>query len=88
MQLVGQIAESTISGVGRVTNEVRMARMEAAAVAAKVESAKRTIQSQAASFSVQAEASAVKAVEMMEGHVQQLVAHSDAQMSHVTREII
>ena len=70
-QLVGQIVESAISGVGKVADKVHMARMEAAAVAAaKVESAKETIQSQAALFSVQVEASTRKSIEVMEECVQ------------------
>ena len=71
-QLTERIAESAISGVGQVTDEVRKARIEAAAVAAEAESAKGTIRLQAASFSAQAEASAAKAVEVMEGRIQQL----------------
>ena len=40
--------ESAISGVGQVADEVRKARIEAAAVAAKAVSAKGTIRLQAA----------------------------------------
>ena len=58
-----------MSGVGQVVDEVRKVRMEAAVAAAKAESAKGTVLSQAASFSAQAEASAAKAVEVMEGRV-------------------
>ena len=58
-----------MSSVGQVADEVRKARMEAAAAAAEVESAKGAVLSQGASFSAQAEASAAKAVEVMEGRV-------------------
>ena len=69
-QLVECIAESAMSGVGQVADEVHKARMEAAVAVAEAESAKGTVLLQAASFSVQAEASAAKAVEVMEGCVQ------------------
>ena len=49
-QLARQIVESAISNVGRVADEVRMARMETAAMVAEAESAKGAIQSQSASF--------------------------------------
>ena len=41
-----------------------------------------------ASFFAKAEASAERAIEMMEAHVQQFVVHSDVQMSCVTGEVI
>ena len=66
-----------MSGVGRVVDEVRMARMEAGAANAQAESAKEMLHAQIASFFAQVEASAERAVEMMEGCVQQLVAYSD-----------
>ena len=76
-----------MSGVGQVADEVRKARMEAAAVAAEAESAKGTVLSQAASFSVQAEASAAKAGEVMEGRVQQLMHKSGVHMLRITEEV-
>ena len=51
------MAESTMSNVGKVVDEVRTARMEAAEAATKVESAKEILQTQTALLSVQAEAS-------------------------------
>ena len=86
-QLEERIAESAISGVGQVTDEVRKARIEAEAAAAKAESAKGMIRSQAASFSAQAEASAAKAVEVMEGRIQQLAHELGVHMSCVAEEV-
>ena len=82
-----RVAESAISGVGQVADEVRKARMEAAAATAEAESAKGTIHSQAASLSAHAEASAAKAVEVMEGRVQQLAHESGIHTSRVTEEV-
>ena len=62
--------QSAISRVGQVADEVRKACMEAVAAAAEAQSAKGAIQLQAASFSVQAEASTAQAISVMEGHVQ------------------
>ena len=59
-QLAERVAESAISGVGQVADEVQKARIEAAAAAAKAESAKGTIRLQAASLSAHVEASAAK----------------------------
>ena len=42
-QLAGQIAESTMSSVGKVVDEVRTARMEVAAAVAQAESTKETL---------------------------------------------
>ena len=61
--------------------------MEAVTVAAEAKSAKEQVLSQAASFSVQAEASAAKAVEVMEGCVQQLVLESGVHTSCITEEV-
>ena len=58
--------ESSIFGIGEVVDEVCKARMEATVAATEVESANGMIRLQAASFFVQAEASATKAVEVME----------------------
>ena len=68
-QLAECVAESVISGVGQVADEVQKARIEAAVAVAEVESTKGTICLQAASLSTQVEASAAKAVEVMEGCV-------------------
>ena len=57
------------------------------AVAAEAASAKETLQTQTASFSTQVEASAKRAVEVMEGRVQQLVLHTEAQMSPIAEEV-
>ena len=82
-----RVAESAISGVGQVADEVRKARMEAVTAAAEAESAKGTIRSQAASLSAHAEASAAKAVEVMEGRVQQLAHESGVHTSRVAEEV-
>ena len=58
-----------------------------AAAAAEVESAKGRIRSQEASFSAQAEASAAKAVKVMEGRIQQLEHKSGVHTSRVTEEV-
>ena len=86
-QLAERVAESAISGVGQVADEVRKARIEAAAAAAEAVSAKGTIRSQAASFSAQAEASAAKAVEVMEGRVRQFAHESGVHTSRVAEEV-
>ena len=86
-QMAERVTESAISGVGQVADEVRKARMEAAAAAAEAESAKGTIRSQAASLSAHAEASAAKAVEVMEGRVQQLAHESGVHTSCVAEEV-
>ena len=57
-QLAGQVTESAMSGVGRVADEVRTARLEAAAATAEAQSTKETLHTQTASFSAQAQASA------------------------------
>ena len=82
------MAESAMSSISKVADEVHMARIEAATVAAEAESAKGILQSQSASFSVQVEASAERAVERMEGCVQQLVLYTDAQTSRVAGKVI
>ena len=76
-----------MSGVGQVVDGVHKVRMEAAAMAAKVESVKRTVLLQATSFSTQVEASAAKAVEVMEGRVQQLAHESGVPMLCVAEEL-
>ena len=70
VQLAERVAESAVSGMEQIADEVRQVRMAAAAAAANAESAKEEFLLQAVSFSVQAEASAAKAVEVMEGRVQ------------------
>ena len=64
-----QKAESAMSRVGRVADEVREARMVAAASNAEAESTKETLHTQTASFTVQEEASVGRVAEMMEGRV-------------------
>ena len=62
--------------------------MEAAVVAAaEAENTKEILQSQTASFSAQVEASTERAVEVMEGRVQALASHTEAQMSHIAGEV-
>ena len=61
--------------------------MEAAAAAAKAESAQKIVLLQVALFSVQVEVSAAKAVEVIEGRIQQLVHESGVHMSRVTEEV-
>ena len=87
VQLAECVAESAMSGVGQIADEVRQVQMEAAAAAAEAESAKGTVLSQVASFIMQAEASAAKAVEVMEGRVQQLAHESGVHMSRVAEEV-
>ena len=82
------MAESAMSGIGKVADEVRVVRMEAVAAAAEAKSVKELLQTQTAPFSMQAEASAERATEMMEGRVQALASHTKAQMSRVTGEVI
>ena len=77
-----------MSGVSRVADEVRKVQMEAAVVTAQAESAKETLRTQMASFSVQAEVSAEQVAERMEGWIQALASHAEAQMSQVAREVI
>ena len=77
-----------MSGIGKVADEVRMAWMEVAVAAAEAESAKGILQSQSASFSTQVEASAERAVERMEGCIQALALHTEAQTSRITGEVI
>ena len=86
-ELAGRIVESAVSGIRKVADEVRVARIKVAEVVAKAGSVQGTIQSQVASFSAQAETSAAKAVEVMETRVQQLAAHMDVQMSCITVEV-
>ena len=87
-QLAERVAESAISGVGQVADEVRKARkLRRRRWLPKQESAKGTIRSQAASFSSQVEASAAKAVEVMEGRVQQLAHESGVHTSRVAEEV-
>ena len=62
-------------------------RMEAAAAAAEAISARGTIHSQAASFSAQAEASAAKAVEVMEERVRQFAHESGVHTSRVVEGV-
>ena len=76
-----------MSGVGRVADEVREARMMEAVANVEAESAKETLHTQTASFSAQAEASAGRGTEIMEGCVQQLAVHTDAQTLRVTEEV-
>ena len=64
-----------------------MAKIKAVEAAEKAESVQETIQSQVASFSTQAKLSTAKVVEVMEMRVQQLVAHTDVQMSCITTEV-
>ena len=61
---------SLIFGVGQVTDEVRMERMEAASAATDAQSTKGTVPMVAALFSAQANVTATKAVELMEERVQ------------------
>ena len=68
-RLAEEKAESAMSGVGRVADEVREARMMAAAANAEAESAKETLRTQTASFSVEAKVSAGRVAEIMEGRV-------------------
>ena len=56
-------------------------------MAAEAESAKGTIRLQAVSLSAHAEASAVKAVEVMEGRVQQLAHESGVHTSHIAEDV-
>ena len=65
-----------------------MARMEAAAVAAEVQSAKETLRTQTASFCAQEEASAKRVTEHMEGCVQALASHTKAETSRVVGEVV
>ena len=77
-----------MSGVSRVADEVRAARIEAAIVTAQAESAKETLRTQTASLSVQAEVSTERVAEWMEGRLQALASHTEAQMSQVAGEVI
>ena len=86
-QQAEQIVESAISGVGKVTDEVHMARMEVVVATTKMEHAKGEIQTQVASFSMQVDASATKAIEVMGERLQQLTSHTKAQMSCVAEEV-
>ena len=56
-------------GVGRVVDEVREARMMAVVANAEAESVKETLRTQTALFTVQAEASAGRVAEIMEGRL-------------------
>ena len=60
-----QKAESAMSGVGRVADEVCAARMMAATATAEAESTKETLHTQTASFIAQVEASAGQVAEVM-----------------------
>ena len=86
-QLAERVTESAISRVGQVEDEVQKACIEAAAVAAEAESIKGTIRLQAASFFAHAEATAAKAMEVMERRVQKLVHESGVHTSRVTEEV-
>ena len=86
MQLAEQVAESAMSGVGRVADEVHTTRMEAAAAIAQAKSAKETMRTQAALFSAQAEVSAEQVAKQMEGRLQALASHTKAQTFQVTVE--
>ena len=79
VQLAEQVAESAMSGVGRVADEVRSARMEARVATTQAKSAKETMRTQTASFFVQVEASAEQVAEQMEGRLQALASHTKAQ---------
>ena len=74
-------------GVGKIADEVHAARMEVATATAEAESAREMLHNQTALFTVQAEASARRVTEVMEGRVQQLAVHTDAQMSCITKEV-
>ena len=82
------MAESAMPVVIKVADEVHVVRVEAVVAATEAKSAKEILQAQIASFSVQVEASAERAVEMMEGRVQALTSHTEAQTSRVTGEVI
>ena len=63
--MVERHAASAMSGVGKVTDEVRKVHMDAATAAAEAKVAQGTVTSQVASFSVQAEVSAAQVVQVM-----------------------
>ena len=86
-QLAERLMESAISRVGQVADEVQKECIETAAVAAEAESGKGTIRSQVALLSAHVEATAAKAVEVMEGRIQQLAHESGVHTSHVAEEV-
>ena len=76
-----------MSGIRKVANEVWKARLDTAAAVVEAKIVQSIVASRVASFSAQAEASAVQAVQMMETRVQEMAAHSDAHTSRVAEEI-
>ena len=80
-QLAERIVESATSGVGQVTDAMRIARAEVVTVVANAQSAIGTLQTLATSLSTHRDVAAAKAMSEMEARVQQVASYSDAQMS-------
>ena len=72
---------SAMSGVGQVTNAVRVARAEAATAVADAQSAMGMVQTLTMSLSAHTEAATAKPMGEMEKRVQQVASYSDAQTS-------
>ena len=82
-QLTEQVAESAMSGVGRVADETRRAREVAEAAIAEAKSVHGEVQSKVASLTARADASAAHAVEVLSGRVQEVAEQSQVQTSRV-----
>ena len=67
-----QVAESAMSGVGRVADETRRAREVAEAAIAEARSVHGEVQSKVASLTAHADASTAHAVEVLSGRVQEV----------------
>ena len=71
-QLIEQVAESAMSGVGRVVDETQRAREVAEAAIAEAKFVHGEVQSKVASLTARADASTAHAVEVLSGRVQEV----------------
>ena len=69
-----------MSGVGRVADETLLTREVAKAMFAETKSVQGAVATMVASLSAQADATTAHVVEILTGRIQEVAAHSDAQV--------
>ena len=82
-QMAEKIAESAISRVGQVADEMRCAHEIAEVAIAEVRSVHGEVQSKVTLLMAHANVSTAHAVEVLSGCVQEVARYSKPQMSHV-----
>ena len=87
MQLVERVAESAMSGVGRIKDETHHVRDVAEAPIAKARSVHGEVESRVASLAGQANASTAHIVGVLSQRVQEVAEHSDAQALCIVGEV-